>query len=88
MKINSIHSTYTLHPGGPSLNACAQALKRVKPDLSRDDFFNILGVPECGLSRSRYWDESYNILPWHLRTALERAHATEVAEVAIRGELR
>ncbi len=56
----------------PSKNAIAQAVKALHPNLTKKQFFASIRTPMCRLSTARYWEESYNILPWSRRTVEER----------------
>ncbi len=59
----------------PSKNAIAQAVKILNPALSKREFFTRIKTPMCRLSTARYWEESYNILPWANRKPDEQQAA-------------
>jgi hypothetical protein len=67
----------------PSKNAIAQAIKIQFPGVAAKQFFKILETPKTRMSTARYWEESYNILPWSKRTEAEREAALAAAEAAI-----
>lgn len=60
----------------PSFNACAQALKRLKPGITQKEFFKILGVPKTFMTTSRYWEEYCNIKAWDDREEYEKHQAS------------
>lgn len=66
-------------PVTASKNATAQALKRLNPNLNKREFFTRMNIPMCQLSTARYWEECYNILPWHQRTEAEKEAALKAA---------
>lgn len=39
-----------------SKNALSQALKVVKPDISKQDLFALIEVPACFTTTTRYWN--------------------------------
>ena len=62
-----------------SKNAIAQSLHRLVPDIKRDVFFGVMGIPQSRTSVMRYWAECYNILAWGCRSGEERSAAEDAA---------
>ncbi len=63
-----------------SKNSLAQAIKRLSPGITRRALFALIRVPGCRLASARYWEESYNILPWNRRTESEQTAALSAAQ--------
>lgn len=64
----------------PSKNAISQALKIVNPNITKEQLFVALNVPDTMTTTLRYWKGTYNILPWENRTQEERDAALEAAK--------
>lgn len=64
----------------PSKNAICQAVKRLRPGITRNVLFEVMGLPHTYTTHNRYWAETYNILPWNERTETERQAALVKAQ--------
>lgn len=64
----------------PTKNAISQAIKIIKPDIKRKEFFKVLKTPDCLTSSLRYWQEKYNIKSWDKRKEKEKQEALRVAK--------
>ena len=64
----------------PSKNALSQALKLVKPDITKTELFKLLEVPACFTTVTRYWLGTYSNKPWETRSEEERTAALERAK--------
>jgi hypothetical protein len=67
----------------PSKNALSQALKIVKPDITKAELFKLIDVPACFTTTTRYWLGTYGNKPWDERSADERTVALEKAKELI-----
>jgi hypothetical protein len=63
----------------PSKNAISQAIKIVCPGITKKRLFHLIQVPVCRRASARYWEECYNILPWHRRSESEKEAAISEA---------
>ena len=66
-----------------SKNSLAQAIKRLSPGITRKALFALIKVPACRQASARYWEESYNILPWNNRKESEQTAALESAKALL-----
>lgn len=64
----------------PSKNAIAQALKIVKRKINKQELLALIEVPVCFTTTVRYWDETFDIRPWRMRSREERKAALQVAK--------
>lgn len=64
----------------PSKNALSQALKIVKPDITKAELFDLLEVPACFTTVTRYWLGTYGNKPWAERSNEDRKVALERAK--------
>jgi len=64
-------------------NALCQALKIVKPAITRHELFALLKCGSGVTQVNRYWRETYNIKPWNTRTEAEQNKALSAARELI-----
>ncbi len=67
----------------PSKNALSQALKIVKPDITKEELFTLIDVPACFTTVTRYWLGTYSNKPWEQRSDEERTIALDKAKELI-----
>jgi hypothetical protein len=63
----------------PSKNSIAQAVRILRPELKREEFFRVIRTPQCCTSVNRYWRQTYNILDWARRSEAEQQAALRAA---------
>lgn len=66
-----------------SKNALSQALKVVKPDITKAELFRLIDVPTCFTTTTRYWLGTYGNKPWEERGDEERKAALQAAKELI-----
>jgi hypothetical protein len=64
----------------PSKNALSQALKILKPEITKAELFNLIDVPTCFTTTTRYWLGTYGNKPWEQRSDEERTAALQRAK--------
>jgi len=62
-----------------SKNAISQALRLVKPNITKEELFRLIEVPACFTTTTRYWLHSYSNKPWAQRSEEERTAALQRA---------
>jgi hypothetical protein len=67
----------------PSKNVLSQAIKIVKPDITKAELFKLIEVPACFTTTTRYWLGTYDIKPWEERSNEERSAALQTAKKLI-----
>jgi hypothetical protein len=70
-----------------SKNVLSQALKIVKPDITKAELFKLIEVPACLTTTTRYWLATYDIKPWEDRSREERIAALKAAKEMISDSL-
>jgi hypothetical protein len=63
-----------------SKNSLSQALKLVKPDITKEELFKLIKVPACFTTTTRYWLGTYSNKPWEQRSDEERTAALQRAK--------
>lgn len=63
-----------------SKNALSQALKVVKPHITKAELFGLLEVPACFTTTTRYWLGTYDAKHWEARSSAERNAALQTAK--------
>ncbi len=62
-----------------SKNAIVQAVKRLRPKITRNALFALFELPHTFTTHNRYWSETYNIQPWADRSDVEQHGALTAA---------